>query len=66
MNVAYAVGFFPTAILDDARDVDDYTALIAWFQMFLQAITQECFVSTVQEESFHQDQLANMNRSLGI
>jgi hypothetical protein len=55
MNVAYAAEFFHTAILSDARDVDDYIAETAWFQMFLQAIIRECFVLTVQEELSRQN-----------
>jgi len=54
MNVVYAAGFFHTAILDDANDVGEYIAEIAWFQMLRQAILLGCYVLTVQEERFRQ------------
>ena len=56
MNAAYVAEYSHTDILEDAKDVDNYTAKTAWFQTFPQATIQECFVSTAQEELFHQNQ----------
>jgi len=60
MNVGYAAGFFHTAILDDAIDVGEFIAEIAWFQMLRQATLLGCYVLTVQEEPFYQSPLPNM------